>query len=150
MYRATLTADLKSESHPDLCFATTEDAALGYLMGPSHTAKLVEGFMHVARVTDWSKIADWSEACEAWAAAELTVSDDVPPMCYADRAEYREALAAAGFEGMIYDDAGPCNGYEHETIRVWGATCWTLARTEAHGWRSMAADGACRTESCPR
>lgn len=127
MYRATHTENLASDTHIDLCFATDAESAIGYLRGDSHAFNgEVSGFLHTAVVTDWTKIASWDEAVSAWADAGMSTDDDTPACWYADRAERRAALAEAGFEGMIYEDCGPCNRYEHETIRVWGSSCWEI------------------------
>jgi hypothetical protein len=129
MYRATPTDSIASETHPDLCFAVYSQDAIGYLCGCNGDWTHNGGVLHIGTVTDWDKIASWGEALEVWESAGLSVYSDCPMVC-ADNAELRAALAAAGYEGMIYDDEGPENRYQHETIRVWGSSCWKIVRTE--------------------
>lgn len=129
MYRFTTTENITSETHPDLCFATKRDHAIGYARGFGNR-QVVAGVLHTATITDWDRVASWEEAVEAWAAAGLGTDPDEQPMWYADRADRRSVLTAAGFGGMIYDDAGPLNEYLHETIRVWDPSVYTVTESE--------------------
>lgn len=130
MYRATHTAEIKSESHPDLCFASKRNHAIGYLAAPNATTNDINGYLHTAVVTDWDRIASWDEAVSAWADAGMSTDEDAEACWYADRADRRDALAAAGFAGMIYDDVGPCNHYRHECVRVWDASVIDVTKRE--------------------
>lgn len=123
MYRFTTTTEIASQTHPDLCFAYYSHEAVAYGRGPSRRSEA--GYLHTAKVSNWDRIASWDEALEVWEAAGIVVGDEAP-MCYADDAAFRAALAAAGFGGMIYEDAGPENAYEHETVRVWDMSLLTV------------------------
>ena len=129
MYRFTHTATIDSATHSDLCF-TDRASAIGYAAGCSRADSVTSGYLHVANVTDWDRVASWEEAVSAWANAGMSTDEDTEPCCYADSPERREALSAAGFGGMVYDDVGPENAYRHETIRVWDSSVWSLVRTE--------------------
>jgi hypothetical protein len=124
MYRFTTTTEIASQTYPDLCFAYYAHEAVAYGRGPRLQTSEA-GYLHTAKVSNWDRIASWDEALEVWEAAGLVVGSS-EPMIYADSAKFRQALADAGFGGMIYDDAGPLNAYEHETVRVWDMTLLTV------------------------
>ena len=118
LYRFTRSASIASETHDDTCW-TDRASAIAYGRGTHADDCADGGFLYSAEVVDWDRIASWKEAVAAWADAGMATDPDTEPMVYADNPKRRAALKAAGFAGMVYEDAGPENAYQHETVRVW-------------------------------
>jgi hypothetical protein len=109
---ATLTGPLS-----DLCLTQDPAVAAAYLWGAAGTVYLVS--LAANRVADESDIR---------AAAEAVGVPDITGYVYdlADDRRVREALAAAGYDVLVYEDVSPDNRRSHQTWRVIAPTCATV------------------------
>lgn len=104
--------------------AYNSEDALGYLQGRP-------GYLYHVRVKPDLKIADEDDiqaAADALDDPILNQEDFV--FTLADDWKVRDALVEAGFEAMAYEDVGPDNEYEHDTLVVFDADDLEIVKAE--------------------
>jgi hypothetical protein len=104
--------------------AYNPEDALGYLQDSP-------GYLYTVRVKPGLKVAD-EEDIQA-AADELDdpiLKQEDFVFALADDWKVRDALAEAGFDAMAYEDVGPNNEYEHDTLVVFNADNLEIVEAE--------------------
>ncbi len=115
MYHGTWNSDFDLSALDDICLAWDREVSEAY-----NATNIVE-----IEVSSDAVIATESE----FLAVLEEAGHDIHPGWFfetADSASARAIVAAAGYDGVRYDDATEDNSVEHETVRVWNMATLTV------------------------